>query len=311
MKRIVRLVFCMLFFTSLGVSALETSSLREAMDVAFNSLVTSGKFAAFSNKYGLNSTRPACSNPTTSYPAATGLLKTVLDSGSISLCRMLPFVLPFWNATSNTGFLIDIVDGILDQWKQQYGRRLSISWHYVPFKTGYFIDLQAAVNDGTCHAVADIVTVTSAREKLADFTCPYTTTTSGFLRGTLEAWRTNLTTLEALNDPTIKIGVIAGSVYDSPSSGAPRAQRILFKTDDAALSAVSNQTVHATLFTGPLINLWLLTNPCNGCKYYDDGKEPQEYAMFVKKSAASSLFIGSTSLLVPLILILLLVVHVI
>lgn len=301
MKTVVSFLFCTLFLASLA-SAQETASLRAAVDVAFNNLVTSGKYATFSNKYGLNTTKPACSSPT-AYPLATGLLKSVLDNSSITCCLFLSSSYPFWNDTSKTGFLFDIVNAILDEWKIQYGKRPSASWFHVGAKYGFFVDLYEAVNRGTCHMVVETTTVTAARSQFADFACPFTTTTSGFLRGPLDATRTNLTTLAALNDPSVKVGVLVGSVYDSPSGGVSKAKRVMYASDIDALVGVANQDVHASLLEAPHINSWLLSNPCNGCKYYDDGKGTQDYAFFVKKSSASTTVAGG--LLVPLFLMLL------
>lgn len=306
MQRVVGLLFCITFFFAFFACAEETSSFKAAIDVALGSLSSSGKFAAFANKYGLNSTKPACPSSATSYPSATGILKTVLDSGSVTFCRALPYAIPFWNDTSNTGFLLDVIDGIMEEWKSKYGKKLAVLWHYVSTKGGYFPALQTAVNSGTCHAVAEIVTVTAARTLLVDFTCPYTSITSGFLRGPLDATRTNLTTLTALNDPSVTVGVIAGSVYDTPSGGVWSAKLVRFTDDSTALSAVANQQVHATLMGAPFTNNWLLSNPCNGCKYYGDGKAPQEYAIFVKMSSSANSIVGG--MLVSLIFTVLLIV---
>ena len=302
---VVGLILCTIFVASL-VGAQGTATLRVALDTAFTNLVTSGKYATLSGKYGLNTTKPACSSPTT-YPLASGLLKTVLDSGSITLCLYMNSTVPFWTSATRTGFFDDIMKAVFDEWETQYGKRVTPTWFRVGLQFGFFVDMLAAVNEGVCHVAVETTTVTTARSQLADFACPYTTTTSGFLRGPLNATtRTDLTNLAALNDPSVKVGVLVGSVYDSPSGGVSKAQRVMYTSGTSALAGVANQDVHASLLEAPHINSWLLTNPCTGCKYYEDGKGTQDYGFFVKKSSASTVL--SASSLVSLILIMLLVV---
>lgn len=304
MRPVIGLALCTILLAALAAAAQSTSTLRAAFNTALNSLATSGKFATFANKYGLNPVKPACPSASSSYPIATGLLKDIIDSGSITFCQSYSYAIPFWNTSSNTGFLIDIITGILDEWKTQYGRKITPLYFVVPEKYGFFVDLQMAVNNGSCHAVADVVTVTAARSTLVDFSCSYTTTTSGFLRGPLEAFRTNLTTLASLNDPSVKVGILRGSIYDSPSGGVSKAQRILFSGDDTGLAAVANQEVHATLSEAPSINNWLISNPCNGCKYYEDGKGTQDYAFFVttEKITSAAVIIGNSLVLLFLVI---------
>ncbi|KAG2379195.1 hypothetical protein C9374_007334 [Naegleria lovaniensis] len=186
-----------------------------------------------------------------------------------------------------------VSNGLADKLNSKFGLQLSAV--YKPINTtefGYFESLRRAVNTGACDVVVSDTTHTKERAAVVNFaTCAYGSSSSGFLRTSLDSNGTYIDELSKLNSPNYIVAFYASTVYEiAANTSLPLAQKIrVTSLDTDPYNLVLQNKIHALISDAADLNAWKAANSdkCSNC-YVKAFGELAPFGIFTAQTTRSS-----------------------
>eukprot|EP01027_Heterolobosea_sp_BB2_P011698 GEZU01017018.1.p1 GENE.GEZU01017018.1~~GEZU01017018.1.p1 ORF type:complete len:367 (+),score=69.55 GEZU01017018.1:772-1872(+) len=268
--------------------------LRRAFNAAFRELVSLDEYTPILLEYGLEASNYSrCDEDEESlWPTEPfrGIFKVILEvSHRINIGRVssLPGP-PFYGETTEPPMLEDkLINAVVSRMSDHYQRKLSYNIISVVTEFGFFESMyKSLVVDLSADFMLGMVSITSERKELVDFSCSYISVRDGILRSELDP-ALDLGTIEKLNRTEgIIIGVLADSRHDQfVSEHLPFATKIRVPANETnSFACIEYNTCHVFLTDFPSEAWWLnqQQDKCLNCTVYQYGEEDPFGAFFRK-----------------------------
>ncbi|KAH3745875.1 hypothetical protein Pelo_12740 [Pelomyxa schiedti] len=219
-------------------------------------------------------------------------VNSLFENGWLNVCHMPNFSRPLFFSECNTGLEFDLANMLVDSINDEYcncgnlekpGYPDCIKVQFVEVGTlpihpgtedqGLFEDLVAALERHDCDVAMSGIYVTDERWSKVAFGCPYAMERGAFVRSRLDPFL-YLSSIEAVNDPRVKVGYMKGSWMDTPGwlhsqlSSVPSKHLFAYNSPEEGYGDILKNKIHVLIWEYAELVSWRFEK-CFDCDVVD------------------------------------------